>query len=322
MFNKKVNLAVSLVVFLAFLLVISSGPVLASFPERDITLICPWAAGGGTDAVARVLAREAENFTDVSINVENRTGGGGAVGHGAGARAQPDGYTVTLTTVELVIQPHIEDLPFSYEDYRPVMQVNFDPAAITVPADAVWDNMDEFLAEARERPGELSTSGTGAGGIWHLATLALEAETGTEFIWVPSDGMAPAVTNLLGGHIDFVSGSPAEVASQVEAGDLKILGIFADERDPSFPDVPTLQEEGIDVDPIGAWRAIQVPVDTPDEIVEELHRIFKNAYESEGFKETMQDLGLGMVYRGPEDFSEFVESNAVEFGNLVEEFGL
>lgn len=296
------------------------------FPQRNITLICPWAAGGGTDAVARILAMEAEKVLEeqgynVSVLVENRTGAGGAIGHGAGARALSDGYTVTLTTVELIIQPHIEEVPFTYEDYRPIMQVNLDPAAITVPADAPWDTLEEFLVDAKKNPGRFRTSGTGAGGIWHMATLGLEAATGTSFTWVPSHGMGPAVTQLLGGHLEFVSGSPAEVAPQVETGEFRILAIFADERDPSFPDVPTMKELGFDLS-IGTWRGLQVPKDTPDEVVNKLHDIFKQAYEAEGFRDTMKNLGLGMFYRSPEDYAQFLQESSEEFGELVEQFDL
>ncbi len=321
MFSKssKTLLGLSAVMLLVFLLTAAS--VQAAFPERSITIIVPWGAGGGTDAVARVLANEAEEFTDVSINVENRTGGGGAVGHGQGARANPDGYTVTLTTVELVIQPHIEDVNYSYQDFRPIMQVNLDPAAVTVQADAEWDNIDELIAEAKERPGELLASGTATGGIWHLGKLALEAETGAEITWIPSQGMAPAVTDLLGGHVDLVTGSPGEVTSQVEAGELKMLAVMAEERVAGFPDVPTLKEEGIDV-AIGTWRGLQVPADTPDDVVETLHDIFYKAFESEGFKTKMNDLGLGIIYRGPEEYAEFLKENNETFKELVEQFDL
>jgi len=321
MFKRNLKIIVGLLTLFVFVFLLSAGSVRADFPEQDITLIVPWGAGGGTDAVARVLANQAEEHVDVSINVENRTGGGGAVGHGQGARANADGYTVTLTTVELVIQPHIEDVDYSYADYRPIMQVNLDPAAVTVQDDSPWENIHELIEEAQERPGELLASGTASGGIWHLGKLALEAETGAEFTWIPSEGMAPAVTDLMGGHIDLVTGSPGEVVSQVEAGDLRMLAVMAENRVEGFSDVPTLQEEGIDV-AIGTWRGLQVPADTPDDVVEKLHEIFYAAFESDEFVETMNDLGLGIIYRGPEEYAEFIEENNESFRELVEEFGL
>jgi len=321
MFNKtsKKIIMLSLIVFAIFLL--SAASVQAAYPERDITLIVPWSAGGGTDAVARMLANEAEEYIDVSINVENRTGGGGAVGHGQGARADADGYTVTLTTVELVIQPHIEDVNYSYEDFRPIMEVNEGPASVTVQADAEWNNINELIAEAKERPGELLASGTATGGIWHLGKLALEAETGAEITWIPSQGMAPAITDLMGGHVDMITGMPAEVASQVKAGELKILAVMGNERVASFPDVPTLKEEGIDAS-VATWRGLQVPAGTPDEVVEKLHDIFYKAVQSEEFINRMNDLGLAIVYKGPEEFGKFIKENNETFKALVEQFDL
>lgn len=319
MFNKKLKVLFGFSVVLLVLFSVFVTSAQAAFPERTITIIVPWGAGGGTDAVARVLANEAEEFTDISINVENRTGGGGAVGHGQGARANPDGYTVTLTTVEIVIQPHIEDVNYSYSDFRPIMQVNLDPAAVTVQADAEWDNINELISEAKEKPGELLASGGATGSIWHLGKLALEEETDAEITWIPSQGVAPAVPDLMGGHIDLVTGSPAEVASQVEAGELKMLAVMAEDRVESFPDVPTLKEKGIDVT-TGTWRGLQVPADTPDEVVEKLHDIFYKAFKSEGFKQKMNDLELGIKYRGPEEYLEFIKQNNETYKKIVEKF--
>jgi tripartite-type tricarboxylate transporter receptor subunit TctC len=323
MFSKNFKNIIGLSVIFMVIFLLSAASVQAAYPERDITLIVPWSAGGGTDAVARMLANEAEEYIDVSINVENRTGGGGAVGHGQGARANPDGYTVTMTTTELPIQPHMEDVDYSYEDYRPIMLVNSDPATVTVRVDAEWDDIQALIADAKENPGELLASGTATGGIWHFAKLAFEAETDTQITWIPSQGMAPAVTDLLGGHVDFVTGSMGEVASQVEAGELKVFGVMSAERLSQFPDVPTLKEQGIDVTTgTSSWRGIQVPAGTPDDVAEKLHEAFYKAYQSESFQSKMMDLGYGLTYLGPEEFGEFIKNNNDTFKALVEQFNL
>ncbi len=293
----------------------------SSYPNQPIHMIVPWAAGGGTDAVARVLAKEAESILGTSIVVENRTGGGGAVGHSAVAQAKPDGYTVGMTTVELIIQPHVQDVPYSYKDLQPILQVNSDPAAITVRADSQWKTLDELIAYAKSHPGELRCSGTGYAGIWHLALLELQKESGTEFTFVPSQGAAPAVTELLGGHIELVSCSPPEVASQVDAGQLRMLAVSGNSRHPKYPDVPTMKELGYNVGTT-VWRGIQVPKGTPDAIVQKLHDAFKKAYESESFKKTMTNLGLGMEYRSPEEFGKMIEQSFNTFGSLVKDFDL
>jgi putative tricarboxylic transport membrane protein len=293
----------------------------ASYPNKPIHLIVPWAAGGGTDAVARVLGKEAEAFLGTSVVVENRTGGGGAVGHSAVTQAKPDGYTVGLTTVELIIQPHVQDVPYSHTELRPVMQVNSDAAAITVRADSEFKTFEDFIQYAKAHPGEMRASGTGYAGIWHLALLELQGASGTEFTFVPSQGAAPAVTELLGGHIEFVSCSPPEVAAQVEAGQLRMLAVSGDSRHPNYPDVPTMRELGYDVGTT-VWRGIQVPVDTPDAIVVKLHDAFKKAYETESFKKTMNNLGLGMVYRDGDDFKKMIEQSYETFGKIVSQYDL
>lgn len=291
------------------------------YPTKPIHMVVPWAAGGGTDAVARVLAKEAEPFLGTTIVVENRTGGGGAVGHSAVSSAKPDGYLIGLTTVELIIQPHIQEVPYSHEEMAPIIQVNSDAAAITVPADSEWNTLEEFLDYARANPGELQGSGTGYAGIWHIALLDLSQKSGTEFTFVPSQGAAPAVTELLGGHIDFVSCSPPEVAAQVEAGQLKMLAVSGNERHPNFPDVPTMAELGYDVQTT-VWRGVQAPKGTPQEIIDILHDAFKKAYESENFKKTMNNVGLGMVYRNGEDFKKMIAESYDSFGKIVSAFDL
>lgn len=299
----------------------AAGQPEVEYPTRPITLIVPWAAGGGTDAVARVLAREAEPILGTTINVENRTGGGGAVGHSAVAQARPDGYTIGLTTIELVIQPHIQDVPYSHEQLEPIIQVNEDPASITVRADSPWQTLDDFVEYARQNPGQLRGSGTGHAGIWHLALLELQRESGTEYTFVPSAGAAPAVTDLLGGHIDFTPASPPEVAAQVEAGQLRLLAVSGDNRHPNFPDVPTMREQGYDVGTM-VWRGIQAPKGTPQEIIDILHDAFRQAYESQGFRDTMNNLGLGMAYGDPAAFKRLIEESYVTFGDLVATFDL
>ena len=291
------------------------------YPTKPIHMVVPWAAGGGTDATARVLAKEAEPFLGVSIVVENKTGGGGAVGHSAIANGKPDGYTIGLSTVECIIQPHIQEVPYSHKDMVPVIQVNLDPSAIIVPADSEWKTLDDFLTYAKAHPGELQYSGTGYAGIWHIATLDLQGKTGTEFTFVPSTGAAPAITELLGGHLDFVACSPPEVSSQVAAGQLRILAVSGNDRHPNYPDVPTMKELGYDVQ-TACWRGIQAPKGTPPEIVAILHDAFKQAFESEGFKKTMGNIGLGMVYRNSADFGTMINGAYDTYGKIVSQFDL
>lgn len=297
--------------------------VQTDFPEGPIELIVPHAAGGGTDATARALASAAEEHLGVSIGVVNREGGGGAVGMTAGANANPDGYTVTMATVELTTLPHLGLAEISYEDVKPVAQINFDPAAVTVPVDAPYDTLQEFIDYAKEHPGEIQMGNSGPGSIWHLAAAAIETATGVEFTHVPFDGAAPAVTDLLGGHIDAVPVSPAEVLAQVEAGELKTLAIMAEERTDVMPDVPTFEEEGItDAVYVGPWRGLTVPKDTPDEVVKVLQDAFMKAAEEDEFVEYMENNGLGIVIEDAEGFGQVMKESHESFGELIPQLGI
>ena len=181
----------------------------ADFPNKKFELIVPYSAGGGTDTVARSFADLAKDELGQPIGVVNREGGGGAVGMQNGANAKADGYTLSMVTGELLTLPHTGLAQFTYEDFKLVSLLNEDPAAITVRADAPWNTIEEFIEAAKTEKLKVGNSGTGA--IWHLAAAAFEKETGTTLNHVPFEGAAPAVTALLGGHIDAVSVSPAEV---------------------------------------------------------------------------------------------------------------
>lgn len=293
------------------------------FPTGPIELIVPHAAGGGTDATARALAEATEEHLGGSIGVTNREGGGGAVGMTEGSLADPDGYTLTLATVELTTLPHLGLAEITYEDVKPIAQINFDPAAVTVPADAPYDTLEEFLEYAKDNPGEIQVGNSGPGAIWHLAAAAIEKATGVEFVHVPFDGAAPAVTDLLGGHIDAVTVSPAEVLPQVEAGELKTLAIMAEERSPVMPDVPTFEEAGVsDAVYVGPWRGIVAPKDTPDEVAQILTDAFLKGAAEQSFIDFMENNGLGIIIRDAEGFGEEMKASHESYGQLIPELDI
>lgn len=287
------------------------------FPKKPITMIVPHAAGGGTDATARALANAAEKHLGQSIGVVNKPGGGGAIGMTEGAHAAPDGYTITMITVELNTLHHLDLAPITYEDVAAVAQINFDPGAITVPIDAPYDTLEEFLDYAKEHPGEIRVGNSGPGSIWHLASASVEKATGVQFSHVPFDGANPAVTALLGGHIEAVSVSPAEVLQYVEAGELKTLAILSEERTDAMPDVPTIGELGFGEVAVGPWRGLSVPKDTPKEIVDYLSEVFLKAAQEEEFISFMESNGLGIVLRDADEFADYLARSDKEFGELI-----
>lgn len=298
----------------------SEGEKEVDFPTKPLELIVPYSAGGGTDAVGRAISASAEKHLGegASIGVVNKTGGGGAVGMTEGALAKNDGYTMTMLTVEVTMLPHLGLTETTYENFTPIAQFNFDPSSIVVAADAPYQTIEEFIEYAKENPGEIRIGNGGTGATGHLSALAMAQATGTEYNHVPFEGSAPAVTGLLGGHIEAASVQPAEVLPQVKSGDLKVLAIMADERlEDTLPDTPTFQEVGYDVPEIGVWRGVTVPKDTPEEVVAILSDAFTKAAEEEEFITFMENNGLGIVSRNAEEFGELMAESHEMYGELI-----
>lgn len=293
----------------------------ADFPSKRLTLICPWAAGGGTDTILRGLARNTEPFLGQTITIVNKTGGSGAIGHAAGVRARPDGYTVTMVTFDILTLPPQGFVPFTYKNYDLLMRVNMDPAAITVPVDAPYNTIEEFVAYAKSNPGKIKVGHAGPGTAWHLAGSIFAEKVGIDLDYVPYNGAAPAVTALVGNHIQAVSVSPAEVRGQVEGGTLKILGIMSDERMPGFPEVRTMKEAGFDVS-FGTWRGLAVPNSTSEDAKTILHDAFKKGMETDAFKKFAADTGLGVSYMSAEDWEKDLSTSSVSIANTMKALGL
>ncbi|WP_420820185.1 tripartite tricarboxylate transporter substrate binding protein [Salinicola halophilus] len=301
-------------------------PALADYPEKPITLLVPWAAGGGTDATARTIAAALEEELGQTVNVVNRTGGSGVVGHTAMAMAKPDGYTLGLITGEINMM-HWQGLTqLTYADYTPIAQINYDYAGIQVAADGPFDSLDTLIDKVKsESSGSYNASGTGQGGVWHLAFAGFLLDQGMEpnrVSWIPSQGAAPAMTEMAAGSIDIVPSSVPEARSMMDAGRVESLAIMAPERLDSFPDVPTLKEAiGSDYT-IGEWRGIAGPKGMDPAVVETLESAIQAAYESDTYQDFMARQGFGTQWRGADDFGTFMAEQDERFGEIVEQVGL
>jgi len=294
------------------------------FPTRALTIICPWAAGGGTDAIARMVAVLLEKDLGQPVNVVNRTGGSGAVGHTAGATATPDGYTMCITTMELTMMHWLGLAKVSYKDIRGVGLINFDPAGINVAANAPWKTVKELQDYAKANPGKLKASGTGKGGSWDLARAGWLKTAGLSIDsipWVPSNGAAPALQELLAGGYQVVTCSLPEARAMIEAKKVKVLAIMADKRAELFPEVPTLKEQGINWS-MGVWRSITVPKGTPTEIVAVLEKSLEKAVASEQYKKFMADNGYGILWKPAAEFDKYLASEDAGNGALMKEAGI
>lgn len=311
---------------LTALIALVSTSAFADYPERPLTLIVPWAAGGGTDATARTIARALEEQLGQNVNVVNRTGGSGVVGHTAMLHAAPDGYTIGLATVE-VNTMHWQGLTdLTYEDLTPIAQINYDSPGIQVSTDGAFESLDTLMEAIRTEPkGSLTASGTGQGGIWHLAFAGFLMDQdipADQVIWIPSEGSAPAMTELASGGIDIVSTSVPEARSMIDAGRVKSFAVMAPERLSAFPDIPTTHElVGSDYQ-VGAWRGIVGPQGMDAEVVATLESALEAAYQSDTYQDFMAQRGFGTVWRNAEEFGQLMQDMDTVLGEIVEQVGL
>ena len=312
-----------LLVMLAVLL-LAAAAAAQTFPARPITFTVPWSPGGGTDTTSRTLAAVLTQSLGVNVNVVNRTGGGGVVGHLALAQSPANGYTIGAITVEITMLPHIGQTTLSYVDYTPLGLMINNPSAVTVRADAPWDTLDELLDHIRANPGELQASGTALGGIWDLARigLLLEADIDPDAMpWVPSQGAAPAFQELLAGGVDVVTAALAEAASLLGAGEVKVLGVMAPNRVARFPDVPTLRELGYDWS-IGGWAAVAAPAGLPADVRATLADAIEAAMASDDFIDPLTAAGFTLQPMNADEFAEFIREQHETNGRLLEIAGV
>jgi tripartite-type tricarboxylate transporter receptor subunit TctC len=300
----------------------------AKVPTRPVQFIVPWAAGGGTDRIARMVAVLLKNELGRPVTVVNRTGGGGMLGHTAGATAPPDGHTITMATTELAMA-HWMDLTFlrripTYKDFTPVALLNIDPAAVQVAAASEWRTLRDLLDYVKSNPGKVWASGVGAGGIWDLARAGMLKTAGIPvdaMPWVPSTGAATALQELVAGRVQVVTASLVEGRSLIDAGKVRALATMAEKRDPAFPAVPTLKELGLNYT-VGAWRGIALPKGTPPDIVAAYEKAIVKIVKSKEFVDFMHSGPFGILYKGSADFGRFLAEQDELMGVLMKEAGV
>ena len=296
-----------------------------NYPVRPITLIVPWGAGGGTDATARIIGSLLEKDLGQPVTVVNRTGGSGVVGHAAIASAQPDGYTIGLATVEIGMM-HWQGLTdLTSASYTPIGLVNADPAGVQVRADSPYKTVNELLAAIKANPGKFKASGTGQGGIWHLAIAGLLRDQKIDpaaLPWVPSNGAAPGLQDMVAGGIEVAPVSLPEARSLIDAGKVKSLAIMNDKPSALYPNVPTLKSATGSDWTMAAWRGIVAPKGLPAPVRDKLAEAVRKVAASKEYNEFMASRGFGVIYAGPDDFAKFMVKSNTELGATMKAVGL
>lgn len=302
-----------------FTLAASTSVYAQTFPSKPIELVVPYPAGGGTDVLARAFSVAGAKHFAQPLIVVNKPGAAGAIGWAEVLNGKDPGYKVALLATDLMVQPNMGYTKITYQDFTPIARLNYDPAAITVRADAPWKTVDEFIAAAKA--GEFRIGNGGNGSTWHLAAAAVQEKTGAKFNHIPFAGANPAALSLLGGHIEAITVSAAEVSNYVAAGKLRVLAVMSDERIKGFEDVPTLKERGFDIQ-VGTWRGLGVPKGTPPEAVAILRAATAKTMQEPSIRDTLDKQNMGYAYADGDAFGAAMAKDNAFFADLIQKLDL
>jgi putative tricarboxylic transport membrane protein len=300
-------------------LLTASGAAQAQYPERGLTLIVPYGAGGGTDITARLLAKDLEPVLGKPVTVENRAGGGGWVGWGALAAARPDGYMLGYLNVPSMYAGYLDrqyNRRESLESFTPLMNHVIDYNVWAVKADSPFKTVRDVIEAAKKAPDTITITGFGAGGDDHIAILGVQAETGTRFVVVHHKSTAEGKTQVLGGHVQVLAANVSEIAEEVKAGQVRMLGVMATERSRFLPGAPTFREQGLNQ----VWsvtRGIAGPAGLPKEAETKLVAALEQVLNSKEHQQKAEQLSLEPKVIKGEDYRKFLKTNEQDTKKLM-----
>lgn len=289
------------------------------WPARPVEIISPWAAGGGADRTSRAVAEAAQNYTDVSWNVSNQTGGSGSVGMNAAANADATGQIIGVTAPEIALFEHLGIADLSPDDIAPIMQYTEFPAALLVNEQSQYNTLEKWRSYGQNNTYQAATSGFGSS--WHMAGAAITSEANVQSEFVAYDGAAPAMTAVVNGEADWTAVGAAEAVGQVRNGPLKALGVAFNKQVDALPNTPTLQSQGLDIR-IGSWLGHFVQPGVSQERRQKIVDVYNSVYEDDGFIQFMNNNDFIRVKRGPQQFSNFLNEQYEYYGQLVNELNI
>jgi tripartite-type tricarboxylate transporter receptor subunit TctC len=314
----------ALLSLLALVLILGSvAPAAAEYPERALTIVAAYPAGGMVDIVARPLAEGMKKKFPKGVAVLNRPGGGGSVGMAEVAQAKPDGYTVILAPVStLVIHPQLNDLPYKTpDDYQPIINTIAFYPLLTVRDDAPWKTVQEFVGAAKANPGKYRVGSPGEGTGSHLSIEQLAGAAGFKFTHVPFSGWGESSPALLGGHVDAVVAQPGEVKPLVDGKKLRTLVVFQQKRHEAFPSTPTAKELGWDAG-LGTWFVLTAPKGTPPAVVQYLHDAAKASMDEPTFVNLMKTRAVDLDYKNGEKARADLWDEYKKYGDILRRLGM
>jgi tripartite-type tricarboxylate transporter receptor subunit TctC len=298
--------------------VVSAQP---AWPARPLRLIVPFAAGGGTDLIARTVGDGMSRDLGQSVIVENKPGGGTVIGSDAVAKSAPDGYTLLIATFAHAVNPAlVAKLPYATDKaFAPVALIGRSPNVLVVRADKPWKSVAELIGAARAHPGKLSFGSQGNGTSAHLAGALFENLARVELIHVPYKGAGPAITDLIGGQIDMMFATASAVGQFIDNGKLRALAVTTGDRSPALTGVPTLAEAGVAGYAAESWYGVYVPAGTPRETINRLNQAVRRAVQTEAFRKRVGEEGLVAGVGTPEELDRYVKGEEARWRRLVKE---
>jgi tripartite-type tricarboxylate transporter receptor subunit TctC len=306
---------------LATLYVLFAGPPAAAgaYPERPVRLIVPFAPGGGTDINARILSEPIGAALGQTIVIDNRPGAGSSLGSALAARANPDGYTLLLGTISLTINPAIyKELPFdARRDLVAITRVSDQPSILVVQPSFPSRTFKDFLALARAEPGKFTFGSAGIGTGSHLATTLLALKTGTKMLHVPFKGTGPALNALLSGEISVYMSTFASALPHVKQGRLRPYAVTTVYRAEPLPDVPTLQEEGVQDFEYAAWYGMFAPTGTPPRVIDRIYNATIGALKDPQVLHLYKAQGLNATPTTRAEFAKYIDAEREKWAGVV-----
>lgn len=312
---------------LAGLLALAGSASAQNYPTRPVTMVVPFAAGGPTDVLGRIMAQRMGEILGQNVIVENVGGAGGMTGGKRVADARPDGYTMLLGTVGTQAQGQTlykKPLYNAVTDFTPVALIADVPIALLVRKDLPATNLKEFVAYAKANQSKMQFGSAGAGSATHLGCVVLNTAMGTNITHVPYKGTGPAMQDLVAGRIDFLCEIVSTAKPQIDGGNVKALAIMTKDRSPVLPNLPTTLEQGLDVQAY-TWNAVFLPKGAPADIVKKLHDAIVAAMDTPAVKDRLQGLGAMIVApdrRSPEYLASFVKSEIEKWAAPIKASGV
>lgn len=303
---------------------LGAAPAAAAFPERPISLVVPFPAGGSTDLVARVIAERMSASLGQQVVVENKGGAGGNLGSAQVAKAEPDGYTILMGTVAThALNPAIyKKMPYdAVTDFAPVSLLVTVPNVLVVNPDFPAKSVAELIALAKEKPGEYSYASSGNGTPLHLSGELFKTMAGVDMVHIPYKGSGPALTDLLGGHVPIMFDNLPSSTGYIKDGRLRGLAVTTAERAASMPDLPTIAESGLPGYETYTWNALFAPAGTPPEVVARLNQAAIEAVADETAKAKLAEFGATVVGSTPEELAAHVQAELAKWAPVVEASG-